>query len=132
MRKNLLFATIVAVGCVAITALIGLSLASLQVEAPYLLLLLGILAAAMIGGAGAGLIAIVLATFVTWFFFIPPVWSFALPTRGYVLTIGLFLVVAFAFTQLYYRQRKIIDELSSANVTLRQQLLRIGRPNPGA
>jgi K+-sensing histidine kinase KdpD len=128
MRKNLLFEAIVAFGCIAIPALIAWSLTSMQVEAPYLLLLLGTLGAAMIGGSGAGLIAIILATFVTWFFFIPPVWSFALPSRGDMLTIALFLLVAFASTRLYYRQRKIIDELNAANVTLRQQLLRIGRP----
>jgi K+-sensing histidine kinase KdpD len=128
MRKNLLFGTIVAFGCISATALISLSLTSMQVEAPYLLLLLGTLAAAMIGGSGAGLSAIALATFVTWFFFIPPVWSLAPPSRGDALTIVLFLLVAFASTRLYYRQRKIIDELNAANVTLRQQLLRIGRP----
>jgi hypothetical protein len=50
-----------------------------------------------------------------------------LPSRGDALTIMLFLLVAFASTRLYYRQRKIIDELNAANVTLRQQLLRIGR-----
>jgi K+-sensing histidine kinase KdpD len=120
MRKNLFFETIVAVGCISITALVALSLTSMHVGAPYLLLLLGTLAAAMIGGSSAGLIAIVLATFVTWFFFIPPVWSFALPNRGDALTIGLFLLVAVASTRLYYRQRKIIDELNAANVTLRQ------------
>ena len=41
-------------------------------------------------------------------------------------------LVAFASTRLYYRQRKIIDELNAANVTLRQQLLRIGRPGLNA
>ena len=132
MRKNLLFETIVAVGSISITALIALSLTSMHVGAPYLLLLLGTLAAAMIGGSAAGLIAIALATVVTWFFFIPPVWSFALPSRGDALTIALFLLVAFASTRLYYRQRKTIDELNAANVTLRQQLLRIGRPGLGA
>ena len=132
MRKNLLFETIVAVGSISITALIALSLTSMHVGAPYLLLLLGTLAAAMIGGSAAGLIAIALATVVTWFFFIPPVWSFAPPSSGDALTIGLFLLVAFASTRLYYRQRKIIDELNAANVTLRQQLLRIGRPGLNA
>jgi two-component system sensor histidine kinase KdpD len=131
MRKNLLFGIVVAFGCIAITSLIALSLSSMQVEAPYLLLLLGNLAAAMIGGADAGVFAILLATLVTWFFFIPPVWSFTLPSRGDALTIALFLLVAFALSRLYYRQRRIIDELNATNVTLRQQLLRIGRPKLG-
>jgi K+-sensing histidine kinase KdpD len=127
MRKNFLFETIIASGCISIMALIALSLTSMQVEAPYLLLLLGTLTASVIGGSSAGLIAVVLATLVTWFFFIPPVWSFARPSAGDALTIVLFLLVAFASTRLYYRQRRIIDELNAANVTLRQQLLRIGR-----
>jgi K+-sensing histidine kinase KdpD len=128
MRKDLLFGIIIAFGCISLTSLIALSLTNLHVEAPYWLLLLGTLAAAIIGGAGAGLTAIVLATIVTWFFFIPPVWSFALPSRGDALTIAIFLLVAFASTRLYYRQRKIIDELNATNVTLRRQLLRLGRP----
>jgi hypothetical protein len=56
------------------------------------------------------------------------VWSFAPPSRGDALTIALFLAVAFTSTRLYYRQRKTIDELNAANITLRQQLLRVGRP----
>jgi|SRR6185437_14183188 K+-sensing histidine kinase KdpD len=132
MRKNLLLELFIALGSVSMTAIIALALTSLSTDAPYLVLLLGTLAAAMIGGSGAGLIAILLATFVTWFFFIPPVWSFALPSRGDALTIALFLLVAFASTRLYYRQRKTIDELNATNVTLRQQLLRIGRAGLGA
>lgn len=132
MRSNFLLEFFVASSSVLLTALVALALTSLNTDAPYLVLLLGTLAAAAIGGSIAGLIAIVLATFVTWFFFIPPVWSFALPSRGDTLTIALFLLVAFASTRLYYRQRKIIDELNAANVTLRQQLLRIGRPGLNA
>jgi K+-sensing histidine kinase KdpD len=128
MRKSFLLDLFVALGSVSITAVAALALTSLSTDAPYLVLLLGTLAAAMIGGSGAGLLAIALATFVTWFFFIPPVWSFALPSRGDALTIALFLLVAFASTRLYYKQRKTIDELNAANLTLRQQLMRIGRP----
>jgi len=128
MRRNVLFGLIVGFGCIAITGLIALSLTRMQVEAPYLLLLLGIFAAAMMGGPSAAICAIVLATLVTWFFFIPPVWSFVLPSRGDAVTIILFLLIALASTRIYYRQRKTIDELNAANVTLRQQLLRIGRP----
>ncbi|HWE75189.1 MAG TPA: DUF4118 domain-containing protein [Stellaceae bacterium] len=128
MRNNLLPEFLIALGGVSITATIALALTSLRTDAPYLVLLLGTLAATMMGGSVAGLMAIFLATFVTWFFFIPPVWSFALPSRGDALTIALFLLVAFASTRLYYRQRRIIDELNATNVTLRQQLLRVGRP----
>src|ERR1700754_3506751 len=106
MRKNFLFETVIASGCISIMALIALSLTSMQVEAPYLLLLLGTLTASVIGGSSAGLVAVVLATLVTWFFFIPPVWSFARPSAGDALTIVLFLLVAFASTRLYYRQRR--------------------------
>jgi K+-sensing histidine kinase KdpD len=129
MRKNFLLDLFIALGSVSIAAIAALALTSLSTNAPYLVLLLGTLAAVMVGGSGAGLVAIALATFVTWFFFIPPVWSFALPSHGDALTIALFLLVAFASTRLYYRQRKMIDELNAANVTLRQQLMRIGRPS---
>lgn len=127
MRKQLGLGLFIALGSVSISALIALSLTSMHVEAPYLLLLLGILAATMIGGASAGLIAIMLATVTTWFFFIPPVWSFALPSAGDALTIVLFVLVAAASARLYYRQREMIEELNAANATLRQQLSRGAR-----
>lgn len=127
MRNHLGLGLFIALGSISTTALIALSLTSMQVEAPYLLLLLGILAATMIGGASAGLIAIVLATLITWFFFIPPVWSFALPSTGDTLTIVLFLLVAVALTRLCHRQREMIDELSATNATLRRQLSRGAR-----
>lgn len=127
MRKHLWLGLFIALGSISISALIALSLTSMHVEAPYLMLLLGILAATMIGGSTAGLIAIVLATLITWFFFIPPVWSFALPSAGDALTIVLFLLVAVTSTRLYYRQREMIDELNATNATLRQQLSRGAR-----
>ena len=132
MRKNLLLDLFIAIGSISITTVIALLLTSMDADAPYLVLLLGTLAAAIIGGPGAGLISILLATLVTWYYFVPPAWSFALPNRGDILTIVLFLIVAIVPARLYYRQRKIIDELNAANVTLRQQLLRIGRAGIGA
>lgn len=128
MRKNLLVDFFIALGGISITTIIALALTPMNVDAPYLVLLLGTLAAAMMGGWRAGWIAIVLATLVAWYIFIPPAWSFALAERGEVLTVVLFLVVAFVPARLYYRQRQTIDELNAANVTLRQQLLRMGRP----
>jgi K+-sensing histidine kinase KdpD len=127
MRKNLLLDLFIAIGSVSITTIAALALMSIGTDIPYLVLLLGTLAAAMLGGSRAGWIAILLATVVTWYYFVPPPWSFALPHLGDVLTLVLFLVVALAPARLYYRQRQIIDELNAANVTLRQQLLRIGR-----
>jgi two-component system sensor histidine kinase KdpD len=132
MRKNLLLDFCIALGSVSVTTIIALVLTSMNADGPYLVLLLGTLAAAMLGGSRAGWIAIALATLVTWYYFVPPPWSFTLPNLGDVLTLVLFLVVALAPARLYYRQRQIIDELNAANVTLRQQLLRIGRPGLNA
>jgi hypothetical protein len=65
MRKTILLDLSIALGSVSITAVIALALTSLSTDAPYLVLLLGTLSAAMIGGSGAGLMAILLATCVT-------------------------------------------------------------------
>jgi K+-sensing histidine kinase KdpD len=132
MRKNLLLDLVIALGSISITTIVALVLMSMNADVPYLVLLLGTLGAAMIGGSRTGLLAVLLATLVAWYYFVPPSWSFALPSPGNVLTLALFLVVALVPARLYYRQRRIIDELNAANVTLRQQLLRIGRPGLNA
>ena len=128
MRKNLLIELLIALASVSITAVAGLALASMNTDVPYLVLLLGTLVAVVAGGARTGLIAIALATLAAWYIFVPPAWSFALPNLGDVLTVVLFLIVALVPTRFYYRQRQTIEELNAANVTLRQQILRIGRP----
>src|SRR5579862_2361878 len=68
-------------GVVMVLATIaGLELAVINVEAPYLVFLPGVIAAFFVGGALTSAVAIGVAAVVTWYFLTPPVWSFALPS----------------------------------------------------
>jgi len=119
-----LFEFCVAIAATAVATLVALELAALHIEAPYLLLLIGIVTAAIIGGRASGVIAVVLSLVLVWFFFIPPVWSFALPSWRYVVTLALFLVAAGGICWLFHHERNRIDELSDANASLRDQMRR--------
>jgi K+-sensing histidine kinase KdpD len=115
--------------CVGIAAAItatfaALELANFNIEAPYLLLLIGIIGAAVIGGQAAGIVALVVSMLLVWFFFIPPVWSFALPSWRYAATLLLFLAAAGCTCWLYHREKRRIDELSDANAALRAKQAR--------
>ncbi len=127
MRLRFLFALCVAAGVTAPAALMALQLATYDVGAPYMLLLLSVLAAAIGGGGIAGGLATVFSLIITWFFFIPPVWSFALPRWEDGVTIGVFVLVAAICCRVYQRQKRVIDELADTNLALRTHLSKLGR-----
>ena len=127
MKSNLFFHCIVAIATTGLMAILGLQLSSINVEAPYLMFLPGIIAAVTIGGGIAGAVAVVLAGILTWFFFIPPVWSFGIPSSTYGITFLLYLAVTVLVCRLYDKQRRMIDELANANIDLRAKLAKLGR-----
>ena len=127
MRANLFYGLVVALGVTSLAAVAALQLATFHIEAPYMVLFLGIVATVIIGGGVAGIFAVLLSALLTWFFFIPPLWSFALPSAPYAITVVVFVVVGIAACRLYDRQRQTIDELASANTDLRTKLCKIGR-----
>jgi len=115
----------------AIAALLALMLGTLQIQAPYLVFLIAAVLADMWGGGFAGISASVLSVLFTWFFFMPPQWSFAFPTLGDGLTIALLFSVALLISRLWHNQRQTIDELIDENVTLRSRLQKLGRGDLG-
>ena len=127
MTSNIFFGCVIAVAVTGCAVIAGLQLSTFNVEAPYLLLLPCAVAAVAVGGRVAGTVAIVLAAALTWFFFIPPVWSFHLPSMPYAVTFALYLAVMVWVCRLYYRQKRMIDELATANHDLRVKLGKLGR-----
>lgn len=112
----------IAVGVTAIAALAALLLDTLHVQAPYLAFLLSVLGSVALGGGAAGVCAAVLSAMLTWFFFIPPQWSFAPPTFSDGLTIALFFSIALLMSRVSDKQRQKVDELTEENFSLRSRL----------
>src|SRR5256885_13875790 len=119
MTSNIFFGCVVAVAVTGAAVMAGLQLSTFNVEAPYLILLPCAVAAVAIGGRVSGAVAIALAAVLTWFFFIPPVWSFHLPSVPNTVTFALYLAVMIWICRLYYRQKRMIDELATSNHDLR-------------
>lgn len=126
MKRDLSFHGAIAVVIVALATIAGLELAVINVEAPYLVLLPGVIIAFAAGGVFTATIVILLGGVVTWFFFIPPVWSFQIPSYANSLTLLLFLAIMGLVCRILYVQRRTIDELASANIELRGKLLKVG------
>jgi K+-sensing histidine kinase KdpD len=128
MKADLSFHGTIAGMVMALATIAGLELAVIHVEAPYLVLLIGVVVAFAVGGALSAAASIALAAIVTWYFFLPPFWSFQLPNYEYCITYGLLLVIMILVCRLLAVQRRRIDELASTNSVLRNQLVKAGRP----
>jgi|HubBroStandDraft_6_1064221.scaffolds.fasta_scaffold1717798_1 K+-sensing histidine kinase KdpD len=127
MRRELSFHGVIAVIIMVVATIAGLELATINVEAPYLVLLPGVLFAAIVGGAVSATIAVLLGGLVTWFYFIPPYWSFALPSYQHAITLLLYIGIMALVSRTYYVQRRMIDELADSNIKLRSKLLSVGQ-----
>lgn len=127
MRHDLSFHGVIAVIIMVVATIAGLELATINVEAPYLVLLPGVLFAAIVGGAVSATIAVLLGGLVTWFYFIPPYWSFALPSYQHAITLLLYVGILALVSRTYYVQRRMIDELADSNIKLRSKLLSVGQ-----
>lgn len=117
----------VALATTAIAAIVALLLASYEVQGSYLVFLVAVIAALAWGGQGAGLVASLLSCMFTWFFFIPPVWSFALPNLTGAFTVALILAVALVIILTWTRQQRRIDDLADTAADLRGKLKRAAR-----
>ena len=127
MYRDLSFHGVIAVVIIVVATIAGLELATMNVEAPYLVLLPGVLFVAIVGGAVSATIAVLLGGLVTWFYFIPPYWSFALPSYQHAITLLLYIGIMALVSRTYYVQRRMIDELADSNIKLRSKLLSVGQ-----
>lgn len=117
----------IALATTAIGAIIALLLASYDVQGSYLVFLVAVIAALAWGGGTAGVVATLLACMFTWFFFIPPLWSFALPSVAGASTVVLVLTVALVIIVSWTRQQRMIDGLTDTAADLRGKLKRTAR-----
>lgn len=117
----------IALATSTIGAILALLLGSYGVQAPYLVFLFSVVLALAWGGGIAGVCSAVFSSFLTWFFFIPPVWSFSLPSVTGALTVALFFAVALLVSLMWRRQRQTIDDLMDSVFDLRAKLKKLGR-----
>jgi K+-sensing histidine kinase KdpD len=117
----------IALATTAIGAIVALLLASYGVQGSYLVFLVSVIAALAWGGATAGVVASLLASMLTWFFFVPPLWSFALPNVTGAFTVVLVLLVALVIILSWMRQQRTIDDLTDAAADLKGKRKREGR-----
>lgn len=117
----------IALATTTIAAIGALLLASYDVQGSYLVFLIAVVLALIWGGRSAGLSAAVFSCLLTWFFFVPPLWSFGLPTVADAFTAALLFAVAVLITLTWERQQRMIDDLTDAMADLRAKLKRAGR-----
>jgi K+-sensing histidine kinase KdpD len=90
---------------------LALECAEVEIAAPYILFLPAIVACGFLGGVGPGMFATLLGGVGTWYFFIPPIWSFDPPSFIDGLSLLLYLAVVLLVCLPVYRQRRAIRQL---------------------
>ncbi len=73
---------------------VALRLAALGVEASYLFYIPAILLCYLFGSIATALASVLISGLLTWYFFIPPVWSFEIASPYYGITLLLFVSVS--------------------------------------
>jgi K+-sensing histidine kinase KdpD len=92
----------------------GLKLASIEVEDADFILALAAALGCLFGRFGPALFAGALASLSDWYFFTPPIWSFALPSHPHDLSLLLFVAVTASITGLVLWQKlKTINALKA-------------------
>jgi two-component sensor histidine kinase len=101
--------TLIAV--LAATAL-RLSLGKIGVTITYPTYYLAILIVALVCGAGGGILAIALSMLAVDYVFIPPPFSFALPSKEAIVNMAAFALVSLAIVAIAHAQRGLVDRLN--------------------
>jgi two-component sensor histidine kinase len=82
-----------------------------------------ILLAALWGGLGPGIAAVILSTFAGWYAFMPPRWTFKAPNVDTEISIALYAICAALLVWIAVRYRQTLDKLH-AEQTARELLIR--------
>ncbi|HUJ97644.1 MAG TPA: DUF4118 domain-containing protein [Stellaceae bacterium] len=90
---------------------LALECAEMEIAAPYILFLPAIVACGFFGGVGPGSFATLLGGVGTWYFFIPPAWTFDPPSFVDGLSLLLYLAVVLLVCLPIYRQQRAIRRL---------------------
>ena len=118
MKDDIFIPLIAVIFVIGFVTFIALELAALGVEAPYLLFLPAVVFCYMFGSIVTAVAALLFGTLSTWYFFIPPVWSFALPSLEYNITLLLFICVAIIMCAIIYDLNRQIEKLTRENEQL--------------
>jgi PAS domain S-box-containing protein len=109
----------VAVGCVALATAVRLALGALiGPTVPFITMFPAVLMAAVLGGLGPGLLAIVLSVVATWYFFFEPGSSFNSLSAADVISILFFLLGALLIALVATSMRHVVERLEEAQEKL--------------
>ena len=97
-------------------------------DAPVSLFLCAVILSAWFGGAGPGLLAIVLSAFVFYYYFLPPIYSFA-EKPGEIPRLLVFTVSALFVGLLSAAQRSAMESLRRARDDLKETVQEVQRTN---
>jgi K+-sensing histidine kinase KdpD len=118
MKDDIFIPLIAVIFVMGFVTFIALELAALGVEAPYLLFLPAVIFCYVFGSLVTAAAALLVGTLSTWYFFIPPVWSFAPPSLEYNITLLLFICVAIVMCVIIYDLNRQIEKLTRENERL--------------
>ena len=118
MKDNILVPQIAVILFMGFVTYVALQLAAIGVEAPYLLYLPAVAFCYLVGSIATAVAAVMIASLATWYFFIPPVWTFRLPSLEYNITLLLFIGVAIIMCAIIYDLNRQIEKLTKENEQL--------------
>jgi len=107
----------------AVATAIGLGLKHLGVDAPELALLPAVVVLWLIDGVAGGISAIIVATVIVWYVFLPPQWSFRIADVSELWELAIYVVVIGFICYVIEGQKKRITELLADNLALNRRLL---------
>jgi K+-sensing histidine kinase KdpD len=102
---------------------IGLGLKRLGVDDPELALVPAVILLWLIDGLGGGISAVIVATGIAWYIFLPPQWSFRIADASELWELIIYVAVTGFICYVIEGQKKRITELLADNLALNRRLL---------
>lgn len=107
----------------AVATAIGLGLKQIGVDDPELALVPAVVVLWLIDGVGGGIAAVIVATVIAWYIFLPPQWSFRIADGAEVWELVIYVAVTCFVCSVIQGQKKRITELLADNLALNRRLL---------
>lgn len=121
MKAHILPSALATIFVMGFVTFVALELAAIRVEAPYLLYLPAVVFCYRFGGKVTALSATLIGSLSTWYFFIPPVWTFQPPDPHDLVTLLLFVGVSLFLCAVIHDMNREIEEVSEDYERLRVQ-----------